>query len=183
MTVSNAATGMVAAFDFSEGTGATTVDRSGAGNTGTITGATWITTGRYGNALSFDGVNDWVTVNDSNSLDLTTEMTLEAWVYPTVLSGWRTAIMKEAVGWLAFALYAHDDVPRPAVWASIGGADDPAVGTAALALNVWTHLAATYDGVTLRLYVNGVEVGTRAALWQHGGVGTRTPDRRQRSLG
>ena len=49
---------------------------------GTVSGASWITTGRNGNALSFDGVNDWVTVADANDLDLTAGMTIEAWVYP-----------------------------------------------------------------------------------------------------
>ena len=35
-------------------------------------------------------------------------------------------------------------------------------GTSQLPLNTWTHLAATYDGTTLRLYVNGVQVGSSA---------------------
>ena len=35
-------------------------------------------------------------------------------------------------------------------------------GPTALTLNTWIHLAATYDGTTLRLYVNGVQVATKA---------------------
>ena len=43
------------------------------------------TAGKIGSALTFDGVNDWVTVPDSASLDLSTRATLEAWVFPTAL--------------------------------------------------------------------------------------------------
>jgi len=45
---------------------------------------------------------------------------------------------------------------------SASGQPLDARGTAALALNTWSHLAATYDGTTLRLYVNGALAGSRA---------------------
>ena len=86
VTVANAVAGLVAAYSFNEGSGAVLNDRSGRGHTGTLSGATWSTEGRFGGALSFDGVNDWVTVNDSAALDLTTGMTLEAWIRPSSLT-------------------------------------------------------------------------------------------------
>ena len=85
--------GLVAALSFDEGSGTTATDLSGSGNNGTLNGPTWSTSGKFGNALSLDGVNDWVTVADSNSLDLTTGMTLEGWFQPTALgNNWRTGI-------------------------------------------------------------------------------------------
>ena len=45
----------VAAYGFDEGSGTTLPDTSGNGNNGTINGATWTTTGKYGAALSFNG--------------------------------------------------------------------------------------------------------------------------------
>ena len=51
----SAPTGLVAAYGFDEGTGTTTADSSGNGNTGTLTNATWTTAGKFGKALSFNG--------------------------------------------------------------------------------------------------------------------------------
>ena len=77
VTVANAQpAGLVAAYGFNEGTGTTTADASGNGHTGTIAGAAWTTQGKFGNALTFDGVNDWVTVASTALLNLTTGMTL-----------------------------------------------------------------------------------------------------------
>ncbi len=154
-------TGLVAAYAFNETSGTTASDASGNGRTGTVNGATWSASGRYGGALSFDGSNDLVTVADANALDLTTGMTLSAWLRPTTLSGWRTALLKEAPSGLSYALYAHDNSPQPAAYVNVGS-DRSAAGTGALALNTWSHLASTYDGTTLRLYVNGVLVGSQA---------------------
>ena len=86
--------GLVAAYGFDDGAGATVTDHSGNSNMGTIDGATW-TAGLYGGALSFDGVDDRVLVDASSSLDLGSAMTLEAWVQPAATqSSWRTVIQR-----------------------------------------------------------------------------------------
>jgi fibronectin type 3 domain-containing protein len=165
VTVTNAppdTSGLVAAYGFGETTGTAVTDSSSKGNTGTIAGgATRVTTGKYGAAISFDGVNDMVSVPDAASLDLTNAMTLEAWVNPTTVSGWRTAILKEQTGNLVYALYASATSGRPGAHV-FTAAESEAVGTAALPVNTWTHIAATYDGAAVRLYVNGVQVSSTA---------------------
>ena len=156
-------TGPVGAWGFDEtGTGTTTADASGRGNTGTISGALRTTAGKIGGALTFDGVNDWVTVPDAASLDLTNRATLEAWVYPTALGlDWRTALLKEQSGQLVYALYANNDINRPSGHVYTSG-DLFTNGTSALPLNTWSHLAMTWDGTTQRLWLNGAQVGSRA---------------------
>jgi hypothetical protein len=163
LTVSPAGSAnLVGAWGFDETSGATAADSSGQNNPGTITGATHVAAGKFGGALSFNGTSNLVTVADANSLDLTTGMTLEAWVQPTALGSlWRCVILKEQPSSLIYALYAGDGLGRPATDV-FTTADKGFSGTTALTLNSWVHLAATYDGTTQRLYVNGVQVATKA---------------------
>jgi hypothetical protein len=166
----NLLAGLVAAFSFSEGSGTTVSDLSGNGNTGTLANATWTSAGKYGNALSFNGTNALITINDSPSLDLTTGMTLEAWVKPSATAqGWSAAIVKEQqndpANDIGYALYTADGASQPpavhGLFGSGPGADKYAVGGSTLTLNTWTHLAGVFNGTQLLLYVNGNLTATR----------------------
>jgi hypothetical protein len=166
--------GLVAAYSFDEGTGLTTGDSSDQANAGAISGATWVSAGKFGKALAFDGINDWVTVLDSDSIDLKYGLTLEAWVKPSVTQNWPTVIEKEAAPNLSYALYANSDASfsnRPSTHMFVGGYDRNVRGGSTLPVGTWTHLAATYDRVALRLYVNGIQV---ASLPTSGGIDTST---------
>jgi len=161
--VPSTSSGLVAAYGFEETSGTTVTDASGKGNNGTINEAVRVTSGHYGNALDFDGVNDWVTVNDSASLDFSTGMTLEAWVYPmSQTNGGNTVILKEATGAEVYALYSDEDANLPVSYFN-DGSYQAVTGPNRLPVNTWTHLVATYDGQYQRLYVNGAEVSKNPA--------------------
>jgi Concanavalin A-like lectin/glucanases superfamily len=153
---------LVAAYAFDQGSGTTAVDSSGNSLNGTISGATWTSSGKNGAALSFNGTSSWVTVPDAAPLDLTTGATLEAWVYPTSAPNhWKTILMKEAPGLYAYALYISP-AGNPAAIVVANGEEQGYIGSTVLPLNAWTHLAFTCDGTTLRMYVNGAQAGSAA---------------------
>lgn len=152
--------GLVAEFGFNEGAGTLAADTSGNGNNGAINGATWTSSGVYGNALVFNGTSALVTINDSGSLDLTTGMTLEAWVKPSAVnSAWRDVIYKGNDSY--YLEGTSGNAGLPAMGGTFGGSDVPLYGAGTLVANTWTYLAATYDGTTMRLYSNGVQVASQ----------------------
>lgn len=147
--------GLVGWYPFNEGTGSAVADQSGRANNAAVQGAAW-TAGVGGNALGF--TNAYVSVSVSSSLDLSTGMTLSAWVYPTTLGGWRDVIYR---GNDTYFLEASSPANAGPV---TGGtfASGPLVGPTPLPLNKWSHIASTFDGSTLRLFVDGVQVASRA---------------------
>jgi concanavalin A-like lectin/glucanase superfamily protein/Big-like domain-containing protein len=162
-------TSLVLALSFNEGTGSTAADSSGLGNKATLSGAAWTPEGAFGGGMSFDGINDLLTVAPHGSLNAS-QVTVEAWVLPVDPSGWRDVLLKQlsnngAAG-LTYALYANSDTDggvgayiRPSGMSS----DQHVASVDRLPAGEWHHIAMTYSGTILRLYVDGIEVANRRA--------------------
>ena len=70
-----------------EGSGSTTADSSGNGNTGTLTGSpTWVT-GKFGDALSFNGTTQYVEIPNSTSLTISGAMSIGGWINESSTGG------------------------------------------------------------------------------------------------
>jgi len=144
------AAGLVGAYSFDTRSGMSVTDDSGSGNVGRITGATWTSRGRFGNALSFDGAGDMVRVPASASLDVESGLTLSAWVRPTASqSGWRTIAYREHD---TFFLAAGSDIEG-----LVGRVDDLLAGSVVAA-------AAWFSVVMMRS--RGRWVGPRRRAWR-----------------
>lgn len=101
----------------------------------------------------------YATVADANSLDATTAITIEAWVRPFTVSTTQTICGKNSAYALNITSVAKLQFQR---WAST--VSGTVSGTASLAVDTWYHVAATYDGTTTKLYINGALDTTSASL-------------------
>jgi hypothetical protein len=155
----------VAAYSFDAGEGATLEDVTGNEHEGAIEGASWFANGRFGSALHFDGADDCVSVPDSTDLQLGEEFSLEAWVKPEGEGENEPILIKEDPEWFGYSLYLGlaEDGALEGYLGEEGnvtrGASDPTLAER----HVWSHIAFTFDGARIRLYVDGQLVdGTTA---------------------
>lgn len=149
--------GLVGYWNFNDGVGTKTGDISGNGNTGTISNATW-TQGRFGKALYFGGTNSSVSTPYNSVFDLTNNITLSAWYKKDVGSGTNKWLVHKATVNTSYAMFIEGGlkmrIEHPAMQDCI--TTEPSEG-------VWHHVVSTYDGVNMKVYVDGVLKQTCAA--------------------
>lgn len=175
-------TGLAGLWHFDDGT-TPTADSSSNGNDGAVHGASWVGSdgGQWdgqdvqfstGNSLSFDGVNDYVSVNNDPSLRITGPITLEAWVnfdsfgsssdFKGIVAKWCHA-NEGGSGW-GYGLFKTTMVANRIAFhlASEAGAGNTwVVSNNVPSLHQWYHVVGTYDGTNMRLYINGTpQTGT-----------------------
>jgi hypothetical protein len=149
-------TDLLASWKFDEGQGVVAVDSSAYGHDARIFGATW-GSGKIGQALVFDGGNDYVQASPSPSLDNLQGLTIAAWIYPRIDAHWHVLdkgdgdkrLLSEGLSrtldgrirYTGAHAYSHS-------------------ASNIVRLSEWQHVAMTWSGTAhvVRLYHNGVEV-------------------------
>lgn len=159
-------------LSFDEGKGDTAKDKSKHGNDGTIHKGERVK-GKYGNSVELSGeAGGWIEVPDSPSLDITDEITLMCWVYPTEFTAeWLRIIVKTWAGdtapWMVYGFYEFGgNNGKTGFIVSVDKGTERRIGdatTSNLPPEEWTHVTATYDGSRMVLYYDGeVEVDGNA---------------------
>jgi hypothetical protein len=154
---------------FGESTGSVATDEMGSTSgtyNGTVTlGAPGAIVGDSNTAATFDGVSGYVDMGAGFAFGGTSAMSFEAWVSPGLGdNGARRFLSKETnnggrQGYLMAYTATADAGSATLSWERWGAGGTDATATF-IAVGVYSHVVVTYDGATMAIYVNGVQVGT-----------------------
>jgi hypothetical protein len=159
----------VASWSFDEASGTLATDSSGNNNTATLFNGVARDAGKYGGGLTFDGVNDHLSIPNSASLDVSgAELTLSMWINPQALAGSDSVVLAKA--WNATMSSPYYQYGLELLGGTVpvfyvgttGGVQSASMGSA-LALNQWSNLAVVFNGSHVQFYVNGA-LSTTLAL-------------------
>jgi YD repeat-containing protein len=149
--------GLKGRWKVDEGTGTSAADSSGTGNSGTLTNGVAWTTGKAGGALSFDGVDDYVSCGVTGMPAANAAQTISWWLNVASNPSGTQSIISLTNDASSSAVQPGFRGGNIAVWKYGGGV---LVQAAPPAAGLWHHYAYTFDGTTHRLYVNGTQVNT-----------------------
>jgi len=157
---------LAGAWLFDEGSGNTIGDMSGNGNDGELKGDPQWSEGQFGKALDFNGSSDYVEVPHSDSLNITGNITIVAWIFKrsddihggTIVGKWK----QNGDAW-SYVLYGLGDSGGGWRLRWDDGNQTNLEGPYQLPNDEWIHCAATYDGSTMAVYENATEIVNIAA--------------------
>ncbi len=142
-------------LDEKSGSGAYIKDSSSNGNHGTPTGTTF-TQGKIGKARSFASDSDYINVPDSASLDITGNLSIELWVKISSHSTYEYLISKGTSLGSYFIRISSGGGDDFEFFIYDGSSYEPRVNSNVTPnIGEWYHVAGTYNGTTLSIYVNG----------------------------
>jgi hypothetical protein len=156
----------VTALSFSEGSGTAAADNSGSGHNGTLVNGPIWTAGKFGNGLSLDGTNDYVSVANPSTLNFgTSDFTIALWLKRQTIGAEHTIFSKAAdTSWTTAAKELFID--RIDNKLKFGCAGLPELSSTGTITNdgLWHHVAVTFidSSNTLSFYIDGVASGSGA---------------------
>ena len=159
---------LIAGYPFEEGSGQTVLDLSGNGNNGTLAGnAARTPTGKVGEAIEFNGSNSYINLGP---IDITSPtLSIALWFKADDFGTHDGRLISKATGTAGSAHYWMISTIRSAGQHKLrfrlktnNGGTSTLIGNATLTTGDWTHVTTTYDGVAMKLFQNGIQVGSLA---------------------
>ncbi len=149
---------LVGWWRFDEGSGDIVYDSSGNDNNGSINGAKW-DAGKYGNALQFNGQDNYVEVPTSDSLEIATNVTIAAWInWIDSGDGWQGILSKGTMAGPGenYSLFVNRDGRyfHFVLALDVGRVQQNSPNNSVVP-NEWLHVCCTWDGSVTRIYING----------------------------
>lgn len=143
------ATGLVGLWNFDDTTGTVAYDSSGNGNNGTIFGATTVP-GKFGNALSFDGVTNCVQLNSV----IHSPKSVSFWIKTSDSTDTQSVISTDNSEEYIYGIFNGKAFYG---WHQGSGAWNEITSTASVATGVWVYVAFVYDSNdNMNIFINGM---------------------------
>ncbi|MEZ4156368.1 MAG: LamG domain-containing protein [Candidatus Paceibacterota bacterium] len=150
-------------FDGQDLTTTTSTDRSGNGNDGILQNDVKPAIGKLGQGLKFDGLNNYVRIPNSASLN-PSYITVAAWIKTDATGTYQQIIDKDNTSdkrvW-QFRVTNSNKVEFIPFNASTNGSK---VGDITVTDGVWHHVAGTWDGSDIKVYIDGVQDGSGSSF-------------------
>jgi hypothetical protein len=148
--------GMIAYWKFNECAGTTAADAVNANSGTLVNGPVW-TSGKIDCALSFDGVSTYVNVAPSSTLNVTNQLTIEAWINMAAQAGGPQHYIVDSRDGSSTGGYGLNvDTELIQFWIGQRWPDF----SVSITTGAWHHVVGTYDGTTMVVYVDGTSVGS-----------------------